>query len=66
MDAAARPYADGRDLKLLGQSDLMHTEVDVKGSQQVLSMISLMYVEFAVTAVMQLHNYLRLQGRGRR
>ena len=66
MDAAARPYADGRDLKLLDQSDLMRTEDDVKGSQQVLSVAALTYVEVAVTAVLQLRNYHRLAGRGRR
>jgi len=66
LDVAARLYADGRDLKLLDQSDLMHTEVDMKGSQQVLCVTALMYVGFAVTAVLQLGNYLRQACRGRR
>ena len=66
LDAAARLYADGRDLKLLDQSDLMRTEVDVKGSKQVLSVAVLTYVEVAVTAVLQLRNYLRQACRGRR
>ena len=66
LDVAARLYADGRDLKLLEQSGLMRTEVDVKGSQQVLCVAALTYVEFAVTAVLQLRNYLRQAGRGRR
>ena len=65
-DVATRLYADGCDLKLLDQSDLMRTEVDVKGSQQVLCEAALTYVEVAVTAVLQLHNYLRLADRGRR
>ena len=51
LDVAARKYADGRDLKLLDQSDLMRIEVDVRGSQQVLCVAVLAYVEVAMAAV---------------
>ena len=58
--------ASRRGLKLLDQSDLMRTEADEKGSQQVLRAAALTYVAAAVTAVLQLMYYLRLAGRGRR
>lgn len=58
--------ASRRGIALLGRADLMKTEADQQGSQQVLRAAAMTYVAAAVTAILKLLYFLRLGGRRRR